>query len=197
MPLLETFLYIRTIEILLSIIGGCFLCWLGFRLFHLALSDKSDLKMEYGKFKFQIYSAAPGIFFSLLGAAILVTSVWRQATIEDKISLNDGGVHHINITKGDGQDLEAKIEDIFAEALLLQKRGNLQDAKKRYFMALEKLPYLGDISNNLADICLQENNLQQAMIYSKYANMVFSDVDIYQKTLIEIHQKSSEILVSE
>ncbi len=190
--MIETFLYTRSIEILMSIIGGGFLCWLGFRLFHLGLSDKSDLKFEYGKLKFQIYCAAPGIFFSLFGAAIIFSSVWRQATIEEKQYFRDGIQHRINITKGVGSELGlmSKIEDMFSEAHLLHQKGKIQEAKKIYIEILKTLPRLGDVSNNLADIFLKENDIEQAMIYSKYVVTVFPKIDIYQRTMKKIQTTS-------
>ncbi len=191
--MIETFLYTRSIEILMSISGGAFLCWLGYRLFHLGLSDKSDLKLEYGKFKFQIYCAAPGIFFSLFGAAIIFVSVWRQATIEDKQYFKDGVNRHINITKGVGPDinLESQIEDMFSRALSLHKNNNFQESKKIYIRILKSLPRLGEITNNLADIYLRENDRQHAGIYATYAITVFPKIDTYQRTMNNIHQKSS------
>ena len=71
----KIFIYTRSIEIIIAIFCGGFISWLGYRLFVLGLSDKSDLKIEYLNFKLQLFSAAPGIFFTLFGASIIFISI--------------------------------------------------------------------------------------------------------------------------
>jgi len=81
----DVFIYTRSLEIVISILSGLGLCYLGSRLFLSGLSEKSDLKFEYGKLKLHLFKVTPGIFFSLFGAAIILSAVWNSASFSGDI----------------------------------------------------------------------------------------------------------------
>ena len=56
------FVYTRTIEIVIALLIGCFLCWLGYRLLPYGIPEKADLDFQWGKFKFNLVKASPGLF---------------------------------------------------------------------------------------------------------------------------------------
>ncbi|CAB1079661.1 hypothetical protein D1AOALGA4SA_7369 [Olavius algarvensis Delta 1 endosymbiont] len=194
------FIYTRTIEILVAILVGAFLCWLGYRLFYRGLSDKSDLKVEYGKVKFQIFSASPGIFFSLFGAAIIFASVWKVAIFQE--GLPSGGAEnpaqYTYIEKGGSSDTHRHIADFadihgaFSEALKLHLAGKTGLAESLYLKILKSIPDLGRITNNLADLKNTQQKTDEALVYVKFSAMVFPEFDDARRTLAEIEKNSND-----
>src|SRR5215471_1875793 len=73
----------RGCERLLIVIAGMLSITLGYFLFIKGVSGKASLKAEYSKSKLQLANAAPGIFFSLFGASILIYAI-RQSIKLDK-----------------------------------------------------------------------------------------------------------------
>jgi hypothetical protein len=63
----------------LTLIVGLAFAWMGYRLFALGLTRQAgDLELQAGKgLTLKLTRAAPGIFFALLGAAIVIYSVTR------------------------------------------------------------------------------------------------------------------------
>jgi len=74
----------HTVELLLGVAIRRFACWLASRLdiwVRLFLADKvgaaGEMKVEYEVFKLKLGRAAPGTFFSLFGAAIIVFAITK------------------------------------------------------------------------------------------------------------------------
>ncbi len=188
----EIFIYTRTIELLVSMVIGAFLCWLGYRLFFKGLSDKSDLKMEYGKIKFQIFSASPGIFFSLFGAIIIFSSVWRVATFQEEHISSNGLKTRTFIAKGSSSDSNEKIQDFndihdaFTEAHELHIAGKQELAEALYMKILRAVPDMDRVTNNLADLKNAQKKTEQALVYAKFSVTVYPEFVDARKTLEEI-----------
>jgi len=191
------FIYTRTIEILVAILVGAFLCWLGYRLFYRGLSDKSDLTLEYRKVKFQLFSASPGIFFSLFGAAIIFASVWKVAVFqEERLPAGDAESPPIStyIEKGGSAGTKgqianfADIRDAFSEALKLHLAGKTGLAESLYLKILKAVPDLDRVANNLADLKNTQEKTDEALVYAKFSAMVFPEFDDARRTLAEIEK---------
>lgn len=57
---------------------GALFCWLGFRLFMMGIwGDAGNLDAKFKDMKLVLKSAAPGTFFAVLGAAIVIGTVWQ------------------------------------------------------------------------------------------------------------------------
>ena len=82
----DAFLYTRTIEILTSMAIGAFLCWMGYKLFFVKLSDKSNMDIEYGKLKLKLLDASPGIFFVLFGTVLISFSLIKSSKFQEEIT---------------------------------------------------------------------------------------------------------------
>ncbi len=69
------FLIVYKIAILLSGVG---VSYMGFRLFALEkLQSAGDLEAGLGSYSLKLRSAAPGVFFSLFGTAIICFSIFK------------------------------------------------------------------------------------------------------------------------
>jgi hypothetical protein len=71
-------LTLRGVERLFIVLAGMLCMYLGYLLFVKGVSGKASLKADFNKSKLQLANAAPGIFFALFGATILVF-ITRQA----------------------------------------------------------------------------------------------------------------------
>lgn len=188
----EVFIYTRSLEIIIAILSGVFLCYLGFRLFQFGFSEKSDLKFEYGKLKLHLFKATPGIFFSLFGAVIISATVWRSATFSEEFQTKDGTRQKRSIEKSiednspviDFSTLEAK----FQKGVDLHLNDNLEQAETIYQDILKSMPLMGQVANNLADIQMNHGEGDKALILASYATLVFPDSTTFQNTFREVKQ---------
>jgi hypothetical protein len=188
----ELFIYTRTVELLVCILVGAFLCWLGYRLFFKGLSDKSDLNVEYGKIKFRIFRASPGIFFSLFGAVIVASSVWNVAKYQEEVVSSDALKTKTIIEKGSGEGANCTIrnfEDIrvtFKTAHALHSRGDLAHAEALYKCILIAIPELEKVTNNLADLYLVNGHLDTARVYARFSMETYPDFEDARKTMKQL-----------
>jgi hypothetical protein len=57
---------------------GSLFCWLGYRLFTLGVwGHAGDFDAKFKSTKLVLKSAAPGTFFAVLGAAIVIVTLWQ------------------------------------------------------------------------------------------------------------------------
>lgn len=193
----KVFIYTRSIEIIIAILVGAFLSWLGYRLFQFGFTEKSDLNLNYGKIKFHLLSTSPGIFFSLFGTILIFISVWRSAQFKTENYLINGSMQKISIEKSLGlknyKELTDRynLQEKFDKALLFHYEKNYDEAKFLYDDILKSLPLIGQVSNNLADIYKNENKLDMAIIFSTFATQIFPDSIIFQNTLRQVQNKLS------
>lgn len=191
----EVFIYTRSLEIVISILAGTFLCYLGWRLFQIGLSEKSDLKIEYGKLKLHLFRATPGIFFALFGAAIISGGVWSSAKFTEEFRNKDGTTGKRTITKS--VDDEASIPDIsapetkFQQAINFHRNDDIEEAEAIYAEILKMAPVIGQVANNLADIQKNRGEMASALVFANYAAAVFPDSAIFQKTLRQLRESWS------
>jgi hypothetical protein len=77
---------ILSIYRIITIIVGLLIIYLGYRLFSLGVYEKTgELKAAWGEKNLILKQAAPGIFFVLGGAFIIIFSMWKGLNI-DKIT---------------------------------------------------------------------------------------------------------------
>lgn len=77
---------------LASFAMGGFFCYLGYKLFDKGVSEKAgELDASVGEHKFSLRSAAPGTFFVVLGAAIILMTLWKGITSTVTSSQQLGG----------------------------------------------------------------------------------------------------------
>lgn len=61
---------------IMTLISGVIFAYLGFRLFMAdKTSDAGDLSVKYDKYMLNLKGGAPGVFFSLFGAMMIIISV--------------------------------------------------------------------------------------------------------------------------
>ena len=189
----DIFIYTRTIELLVTILVGTFICWLGYRLFFKGLSEKSDLSIEYDKFKLQLFSASPGIFFSLFGAIIIASSVWNVAKFQEEQTSSSGLKTKTIIEKGNATESNIQnfddLRDTFNKAYALHIKGEYDEAKALYIKILKTVPVLNKTINNLADIYKEQGQIEQARILAQFCVSIYPEFEDGQKTLKEIMSK--------
>ena len=57
---------------------GSLFCWFGYRLFTAGIwGNAGDLDANFKNTKLVLKSAAPGTFFALLGAAVIIATIWQ------------------------------------------------------------------------------------------------------------------------
>ncbi len=62
--------------------AGCIICYLGYKLFRVGIFEKvGDLKAAFGEQYLTLRGGAPGTFFAILGAVIILVSTWRGVTL--------------------------------------------------------------------------------------------------------------------
>lgn len=187
-----TFLITRSMEIMTSIIVGCFLCWMGYRLFFIGIQESADLKIEYGKTRIQLFRASPGIFFSILGSAIVVSTVLNTATYEVNEILPDGTHSQRTLEKGKQFEYPTSHETQFTQALNYQDKRDFDNATKIYMEMLRSTQLVGDVSNNLADVYKEQGNIEKALIFSRFATSVFPESSIFNNTLKQVEARRNQ-----
>jgi hypothetical protein len=81
-------LHLLTYKLAVLAVGGLSLFW-GYRLFEKGIpapSQAASLKAAHGQSRLELENAAPGIFFALFGAAIVVSAVFKGMTLRAKTS---------------------------------------------------------------------------------------------------------------
>jgi len=192
----DAFIYTRSLEIVIAILSGLFLCYLGSRLFLSGFSEKSDLKFEYGKLKLHLFRATPGIFFSLFGSAIILSAVWNSASFSENTQNKDGSSQTVAIEKSIEEPIEeplqtprvSSLEAKFQKAVELHENGDIKKAEAIYHEILQSLRVIGDVANNLADIQIKHGQGDKAFIFARYAASVFPDSETYKKTLRQANE---------
>jgi hypothetical protein len=75
-------------------LGGILSIWCGYRLFSQATEKQGRLKVQFGKdHSLSMSDAAPGIFFAVLGTAILIASVFWPMQYSEKDKRSDREIH--------------------------------------------------------------------------------------------------------
>src|SRR5882672_1106230 len=93
----EAILVANTYRFLLIIAGTLMVYW-GYRLFlHGYLEKAGELKASVGKYQFLLKSAAPGVFFALLGVITISIGVFRKI----ELSLPNGAMGKMSFPKRD------------------------------------------------------------------------------------------------
>jgi hypothetical protein len=111
--------HLRAIERLVVVVGGILSLYLGYALFVKGVSGKASLKVEYDKSKLQLANAAPGIFFGLLGAFILVFTMWKAPAL-DYVIHNPGKAAETPV-QPDGVGTSASISSPTIDALPISR----------------------------------------------------------------------------
>jgi hypothetical protein len=84
--------------------AGCIICYLGYKLFRVGIFEKvGDLKAAFGEQYLTLRGGAPGTFFAILGAVIILVSTWRG------VKLTTGGVVTAGAAVGAASDGDTSI----------------------------------------------------------------------------------------
>lgn len=81
---------IMSIYRIITILVGCLIVYLGYRLFNVGIFQKAgELKAAWGERNLTLKQASPGTFFVLFGASIIAISIWRGVNISQTNSSVD------------------------------------------------------------------------------------------------------------
>jgi hypothetical protein len=71
--------------------AGCLFCSLGYRLFKSGIwGNAGDMETKFKDVSVVLKSAAPGTFFAVLGAAIVVVTVWQGMSFNWHSNVGNG-----------------------------------------------------------------------------------------------------------
>lgn len=86
---MSEFTYTATLVILYRIVtalSGLAIVYLGYLLFKIGVFEKpAELKASWGDKNLLLKQAAPGTFFALFGAAVIMASLWRGVTFDRSV----------------------------------------------------------------------------------------------------------------
>jgi len=180
---------LRSVEIIIALLIGGFLCWLGYRLFEIGVSGKASLSAERGKVKFQLLNASPGIFFALFGSIVILISVSQKTKITTD-SREGGKVTTTTVIKSN-DDVNA-LRDEFAPIvrnLLSTGKENLEAGEDReamqYFKPILDVSHeFAEANNAMAEIYLKHNeNIGEAIRIANIAVSVQPHRSEFRETL--------------
>jgi tetratricopeptide (TPR) repeat protein len=159
--------------ILLGMVAGFTSIYLGYKLFLKGIDGSASFEGEIKKVKLSLRNAAPGLFFALFGASVIVAGIYKQDI--HTLQWRDGGRVYIEtISKSERDSGGMKnspdvVRIIFDEAVAYRKVGDFQNAKVLYLALLKVDGSLHQVHNNVANICLAEKNYDTAINYAKEA----------------------------
>jgi tetratricopeptide (TPR) repeat protein len=163
----------KSILILFGMIAGFVSIFLGYRLFLKGIEGDSTIEGGVSKFKLTLRNAAPGLFFALYGAFMILTGIYKQEIHSVKIS-REGDYEEL-ISKGESarpagyaQAAELQIE-VLKTAVGLRASGDQKLAKILYYALLLQDHTNHMAHNNLANILLGEKNNELALVHARTA----------------------------
>jgi hypothetical protein len=189
----EIFIYTRTLEILVLMLVGAFLFWLGYKLFMVNLADKADLDAQYGKLKLKLVGASPGIFFALFGSVLISITMGKMARYEELVGQTPKGsvVKRIIEKTAEGRKEVKNFDDLvqaYNNAQKLHVAGHLPEAQRQYLAILHAIPELEKITNNLADLSNKQDKREDALVYANFGKIVFPNSQLIETTIQEINR---------
>jgi hypothetical protein len=91
MPLETASILAITLYKLSCLIIGCLICFLGYSLFrHGAWGNAGDLDAKFKSGRLLLKSGAPGTFFAVLGASVVVSTIWHGMTFDYDLARHCG-----------------------------------------------------------------------------------------------------------
>ena len=196
MPLDKSYL------ILLAVCAGFTSLYLGYRLFIKGIEGSSDLEGEIKKVKLTLRNASPGLFFALFGAFIIVAGIYKEEI--HTIEWENGKFKEVTI-KGQSEGVERENAVLTAEivrtAIEYRKKGDNDQSKALYLLALTKDYKNALTHNNLASMYLEEGEYELALDHALKATAFVADDDIkkaaYYDTLARIYVKNNELAAAQ
>jgi tetratricopeptide (TPR) repeat protein len=153
----------RSVELIIGMLLGGLLCWLGYKLFEIGVSGKASLSAEHGKLKFQLVNASPGIFFALFGSFLIFSGI-SQTTKYYAKQLEGGRTFEVGLEKGQ-QEMLATAKDtlmhvnqgLYAQGLKQFKAGNSDEASNIFRTIVEGSTHYAESCNALSWVYLEKN----------------------------------------
>lgn len=120
-----TFILLRSIERIASVVIGCYLIYLGYRLFlEIPVKENSEGKFTLpGGTAIHLTRVGPGIFFSLFGTAVLVFSLVTPVDYKEEIATDAAGKIEKSVSYVGAQHAESP--DVDGGRLVIE-RSSLQ-----------------------------------------------------------------------
>lgn len=189
----------RSVELVIGMLLGGLLCWLGYKLFEIGVSGKASLIAERGKLKFQLVNASPGLFFALFGSFLILSGITQttkfkqtrtQGSQNVQISLEKGMSERIQNARADISRLN---QELYAEGLAAFKANRSDEAILNFDAIVAGGENYADSCNALAWLYTRKSiNLDKALQMARIA--VASDPNRieYLHTLAEVYKVSGE-----
>ncbi len=182
----------RSLEVIIAIFIGAFICWLGYRLFEKGVSGKASLSAEREKIKFQLLNASPGIFFALFGSVLVLISVSQKTKITE-YPKKDGEPTKRVFEKPADDEIDAMRAKLVSTSDWLLAKG--KEAKEQ--KAIEALKALLEVDrqfaeayNRLAQIYMKDDaNTTEALRLARIATQLQRHRADFYITLADVYIK--------
>jgi tetratricopeptide (TPR) repeat protein len=157
----------RSIELIVGMLLGGMICWLGYHLFEIGVSGKASLSAERGKVKFQLLNASPGIFFGLFGCVLIYASISKTAVFHSKPA--PGGGVEISLQRGDplttSKDSLARLNaTLYAQGKTSYDAKAPGTAEAAFLALVEGNSMYPDACNALAWIYVEEGKMVERAV---------------------------------
>jgi len=186
----------RSGEIIIALLIGSFLCWLGYRLFEIGVSGKASLSAERGKVKFQLLNASPGIFFALFGSIIVLISVSQRTKITEHTKQGrTETTYTFEKSSDDVNTLENELVSMVGTLLSIgkekMKAGEDREAMEYFKSIIDVSREFAEANNAMAQIYLKHNeDIGEAIRIAKIAVSVQPHRSDFCETLQKLENLS-------
>jgi len=153
----------RSVELIVGMLLGGLLCWLGYKLFEIGVSGKASLSAEHGKLKFQLINASPGILFALFGSFLIFSGI-SQTTKYYAKQVEGSRISEVGLEKGEQDRLvaaKARLtglnEELYRDGLKQIQAGNSDEASEIFRAIVDGSTHYAESCNALAWMYVENN----------------------------------------
>jgi|GEM_PF-1643585 len=189
----------RSVELVIGMLLGGLLCWLGYKLFEIGVSGKASLIAERGKLKFQLVNASPGLFFALFGSFLILSGITQTTKFKETRTQGSQSLQ-VSLEKGTSarfQNIKADIrrlnQELYAEGLEAFKANRSDEAILNFDAIVAGGEHYADSCNALAWLYTRKSiNLDKALQMARVATASDPNRVEYLHTLAEVYKVRGE-----
>lgn len=139
-------------ERIIIVIAAFVSIWLGYKLFAIVVSDKSNFEGKIGEWQIKMQRIAPGVFFALFGASVLIFALKAPYNTGTNTSTGQSGVSYNNSMApiANEQDAQIMLSSLTSLKAIIEKPTTVLAPEDRSFV-LQSMPPLDRLRNLLVD----------------------------------------------
>lgn len=165
----------------LIIVSAAFVSiWLGYKLFSLIINEKGNFEGSIGKWNIKLQRIAPGVFFALFGAAILIFSLNKpyeyveNSNSKNQSDQNPAKIYYLNenTITSDSEEAKKILLAISVYRKILNKNTSIIDDNDKNLIAINQ-PILDRFRIELIDKAFSEGSAK--WYFDKHAAYIASN----------------------